>query len=434
MDAERLMLWVFLLASVVMLPYFGYLLIVSLAAMTARWRRKSQWTSPHLRFLVAIPAHDEEAGIAATVRSCFGLVYPRELFEVLVIADNCADQTAAVARREGATVLERLDPWHRSKGHALEYLCDQITQTGQIDRLDAVVIIDADTVVDPNLLMGFADYLDRGNDWVQAFDTVANSDESWRTRLMTYSFSLINGVLLLGQTALGLSGGFRGNGMCFSTRGLRRFPWRNFSLVEDLEYSWYLRLAGEKIGFAPVISVHAMMLADGGIAAANQRTRWESGRRLLKGKLLPPLLWSRQSGLLDRIAAVIELTMPTLVVLVTWLATCLLFCAGFLLLNPGLRQNSLFLSSLFLSALEVGGLLLYGLMPFFLFSLRWNVLLSLVYFPAYAIWKLAMVFRDPPTHWIRTAREHGVVDDLCGKTPFFARQQRGGEIRSTGAG
>jgi cellulose synthase/poly-beta-1,6-N-acetylglucosamine synthase-like glycosyltransferase len=156
-------------------------------------------------------------------------------------------------------------------------LSDQITQTGQIDRLDAVVIIDADTVVDPNLLMGFADYLDRGNDWVQAFDTVANSDESWRTRLMTYSFGLINGVLLLGQTALGLSGGFRGKGMCFSTRGLGRFPWRSFGLVEDLEHSWYLRMAGEKIGFAPEISVHATMIADGGIAAANQRIRWESG-------------------------------------------------------------------------------------------------------------------------------------------------------------
>jgi hypothetical protein len=131
---------------------------------------------------------------------------------------------------------------------------------------------------------------------------------------------------------------------------------------------------------------------------------------------------------------VIELTMPTLAVLVTWLATCLLFCAGFLLLNPGWRQNSLFLSFLLLSALEVGGLLFYGSLPFFLFSLRWNVLLSLVYLPAYAIWKLAMVFRDPPTHWIRTPRKHGVADDLCGKAPFLARQQRGGEIRSTGTG
>ena len=132
---------------------------------------------------------------------------------------------------------------------------DHIAQAGQFDRLDAVVIIDADSVADAELLQGLSCYLDHGQDWIQVFDTVANVDDSWRTRLLAYSFGLINGVFLLGQSALGLSAAFRGNGMCLSTRGLHRFPWRTSGLVEDLEYSWALRTAGEKVAFAPNISV-----------------------------------------------------------------------------------------------------------------------------------------------------------------------------------
>ena len=68
---------------------------------------------------------------------------------------------------------------------------------------------------------------------------------------MTYAFSLFNGVMPLGQNALGTSAAFKGNGMCFSTRGLRRRPWKSYGLVEDMEYSWTLRIAGEKIAFQP---------------------------------------------------------------------------------------------------------------------------------------------------------------------------------------
>ena len=173
------------------------------------WDRGGYQTMPtqgrqHQRFLVAIPAHDEEAGIVATIRSCLAQNYPRELFKVLVIADNCEDQTADLARQEGATVFERTHPTDRSKGHALKSMFEHLAQTDQMDRLDAVVIIDADTVVDTDLLKGLSRYLDRGDDWIQVFDTVANSDDSWRTRLLAYSFGLINGVLLLGQSALGL--------------------------------------------------------------------------------------------------------------------------------------------------------------------------------------------------------------------------------------
>ena len=131
----------------------------------------------------------------------------------------------------------------------------------------------------PTCSRSFDQALRRGHDWIQAYYTVANPDQSWRTRLMTYAFSLFNGVMLLGQNALGSSAGFKGNGMCFSTRGLSRRPWKSYGLVEDMEYSWTLRVAGEKILFLPDVSVYGAMLGSGGKAAANQRRRWEFGRR-----------------------------------------------------------------------------------------------------------------------------------------------------------
>src|SRR4029077_17131138 len=129
--------------------------------------------------------------------------------------------------------------------------------------------------IDPDLLRSFDRAVRQGNDWIQAYYTVANPDESWRTRLNTYAFSLFNGVIPLGQNALGSSAGFRGNGMCFSSRGLRRRPWRSYGLVEDMEYSWTLRVSGEKIRFVREALVYGAMLPSGGQAAADQRRRWE---------------------------------------------------------------------------------------------------------------------------------------------------------------
>src|SRR5262249_1571777 len=157
-----------------------YLLVVSLAALLAPWLRPAV-ADDRLRFLIVIPAHDEEAGIAATVGSCLQVAYPLELFDVLVIADNCTDAPASIARPPGAIVVERHHPTDRSKGHALEFLFDRLRESGRMAELDAVVVVDADTMVAPNLLSAFASHLARGYDWVQAYDTVANTGASWRT-------------------------------------------------------------------------------------------------------------------------------------------------------------------------------------------------------------------------------------------------------------
>ena len=297
--------------NLAILPYFLFLLAVALASLFARPARPPQG-EPETRFLVVIPAHDEEAGIARTVASCRGADYPASLFDVLVIADNCSDRTASIASDAGARVVERFDAAKKSKGYAIEYLTGRLVESGELDALDALVVIDADTTIDAGLLRRFDADLRAGRDWIQCYYTVANPDQSWRTRLMTYAFSLFNGVMLLGQTTLGASAGLRGNGMCFSSRGLRRRPWASYGLVEDMEFSWMLRLDGETIAFEPTSRVHGAMLGSGGMAAANQRRRWEFGRGEIRRKYLAPLLRSARIGWPEKLVSFFELTIPAM--------------------------------------------------------------------------------------------------------------------------
>ena len=308
--------------NLAILPYFLFLLAVALAPLFARRARLPQG-EPETQFLVVIPAHDEEAGVATTVASCRGADYPASLFDVLVIADNCSDRTASVASDAGARVVERFDAAKKSKGYALEYLIGRLVESGELDALDALVVIDADTTIDADLLRRFDAGLRAGCDWIQCYYTVANPDQSWRTRLLTYAFSLFNGVMLLGQTALGASAGLRGNGMCFSSRGLGRRPWASYGLVEDMEFSWMLRLDGETIAFEPTIRVHGAMLGSGGMAAANQRRRWEFGRGEIRRKYLAPLLRSARVGWSEKLVSFFELTIPTMGALLSLYAWCL---------------------------------------------------------------------------------------------------------------
>ena len=154
-----ILVWSVYLATV---PFFGLMLITSFAALFHRnvcSKTGNSLTSsptPTRRFLVVVPAHDEQAGIVATVISCKSLNYPEHLFRVLVVADNCTDATGIPARDAGARVLERHDSTRRGKGYAIQYLIESLIQAGEFDRLDALVFVDADSTVDPDLLRRFA--------------------------------------------------------------------------------------------------------------------------------------------------------------------------------------------------------------------------------------------------------------------------------------
>jgi cellulose synthase/poly-beta-1,6-N-acetylglucosamine synthase-like glycosyltransferase len=398
---------VVLVLNLAVLPYFLLLLAVALAAIFVK-RVTHLPGEPTSRFLVVIPAHDEEEGIANTVVSCLASNYPDTLFQVLVIADNCSDQTASVASNAGARVLERFDKEKKSKGFAIEYLIAELQRSGEFDRLDALVIIDADTTIDRDLLRRFDRGLGTGQDWIQCYYTVANPDQSWRTRLMTYAFGLFNGVMPFGMNGLGASAGFRGNGMCFSTRGLRRIPWACYGLVEDMEFSWVLRISGEWVAFDPEVSVRGAMLGSGGKAAANQRRRWEFGRSEIRKKYLKPILRSDKLGWWERVLLACELTLPTM-------SSLLMVYIGLMVANATLfawavlREEEVIPAILLCLSIPMTlALALYAFSPFLALKMPWSTLKTLAFAPVYLVWKLLVSLGGRPTEWIRTARESSI--------------------------
>jgi cellulose synthase/poly-beta-1,6-N-acetylglucosamine synthase-like glycosyltransferase len=380
--------------------FFAFVLAVSVAAWTYR-KRSVAVGGNQSRFRIVIPAHDEERGIEATVASCLGANYPPDRFDVLVIADNCTDNTAGAARRAGANVIERHDQEKRSKGYALEFYFERLIESDDADRFDAVVVVDADTRIDQDLLSRFSRALAEGTDWAQGYYSVSNADSSQRTRLMTYAFSLINGVWLLGIDRLGLSSALRGNGMCFSLAGLRRFSWKAYGLAEDLEFSWLLRIAGERVRFLPDARVYGEMVSGGGDAAVSQRQRWEVGREVLRKTMTGPLLKSPHLGLLKKLFYLLDLYMPTLSRLTMYVLVCLIFN------TVAVRFYGINQYLLVVNALQVITLGIYCVSAFFVMGLPWRYAAELMHAPAYALWKMSLVLRKKPSQWVRTAREGG---------------------------
>jgi 1,2-diacylglycerol 3-beta-glucosyltransferase len=250
-----------------------------LGSLTALARpRRALVGDRSVRFAVVIPAHNEALGIAETVASVLALDYPVNQRKVVVIADNCTDTTAQVAKDAGAEVVERFDEARRSKGYALSDVLPDVLRDPWVD---AVVVVDADTVVQPNLLSCFGAHFAAGALAVQADYAVANPAHGWRTELLDVAFTCFHEVRSLGRERLGVSTGLRGNGMGFTREALERVPHRAASLVEDLEYGIALAKVGIRVVYAHDTKVWAEMPNDD-VAAESQRRRWERGRELMR--------------------------------------------------------------------------------------------------------------------------------------------------------
>ena len=272
----------------------SYLLVLTLAALIGASRsRAAQSGAPHVpsaRFLILVPAHNEEKLLPDTLDHLRRLDYPPELFAIHVVADNCSDRTAELGRAGGAIVHERTNLELRGKGYALQWLLAEIWSAGEPH--DAALILDADSVVSPNFLRVMDARLARGERAVQGYYAVRDPDRSWSVALRYAALAVLHYLRPLGRMVLGGSAGLKGNGMVFAADILRRYPWSP-SLTEDIEYHMALILGGERVTFAHDAVVWAEMpgtLAD----ARTQNVRWERGRMEMVRGYVPRLL--REAG------------------------------------------------------------------------------------------------------------------------------------------
>jgi exopolysaccharide biosynthesis WecB/TagA/CpsF family protein len=300
-----------------------YLLTLALASSFRPRETSREESEPGSRLAVLVPAHNEEQLIGRCVQSLLAQSYPRALYRLIVIADNCSDRTALEASAAGAEVMVRDQPDARGKGQALRWAMDRVL--GAPDAPDAMVVVDADSIADSNLLCALERELAAGHGVVQADYTVIVDPASPKSAIVAAGFLLFHRVRFSGRARLGMAANLVGNGMLFSRPVLEEHPWDAFSGVEDLEYSIRLRLEAIRPQFASAAYVSGPGPATRA-GVDRQRLRWEGGRfavvRTWLVKLVVTSVHRRDARLLD---AALDLAVPPLGLM------CLATAAGALL-------------------------------------------------------------------------------------------------------
>lgn len=375
--------------------------VLCLASLTPFTRKMPPVaSSPTRRFVVIVPAHNEELLIANTVSSIMSSNYPQDRFELVVIADNCSDNTARIARENGATCFERTNLEQRGKPYALNWILKQI----DLSKYDALVIIDADTRIHADFLRHMDAHLNAGQVALQGYFGVMNPDQNWLTRLSLLPGTLKFRLHFPGKEALGLSCILAGNGMCFDMSLIRKYGWNAFSLTENWEYWVQLTLDNVRVGSAPDAVIYSQV-ARSLQSGSSQRQRWMKGRihtLLAYGKELVSRGLREPSA--SKLDAWIELARPSHAMLMLWSVLFIGVAAVFAAFSPA------FDVAVWIGALLIGLQLAYFLLGFVITRPPLRTWIALAMIPWYLFWKLLISVQGIRTlrdrAWIRTNRHN----------------------------
>lgn len=348
------------------------------------------------RLAILVPAHDEAGGIQVVLEQLLQQLLPTD--RLLVIADNCTDNTAAVARSTGATVIERQDPEHRGKGYALDYGLQFLA----VDPPDVVVIVDADCIVQPGTLDRIAEVAFTTGRPVQAtYLMELPAKPQPKDTVSALAFLVKNWVRPQGLHTLGLPGILTGTGMAFPWSVIRSVSLASGNIVEDMQLSMDLAIAGHPTLFCPNTKLIGL-LPQQEQAAKSQRTRWEHGHLQTMRSQVPPLLKAAvQQKRFDLLAIALDLCIPPLSLLVTlWVA--LMAIASLI----GMLTN-LWLPIMLL--LAAGGMILTAILVAWAKFGRLDLpARTLLVVPLYVLWKIPLYLAfitKPQTKWVRTERD-----------------------------
>jgi cellulose synthase/poly-beta-1,6-N-acetylglucosamine synthase-like glycosyltransferase len=402
----------------------SYLLVLTAASRRASPKTEIPAGRPTVRFLVIIPAHNEERLLGDTLNSLMNLDYPADLYTLHVIADNCSDRTAEIAQENGAVVHVRFNQELIGKGYALQWLLEQLWQENTAH--DALVFLDADSIVSTNFLQVMAARIARGEKAIQAYYAV-REPKSWNGALRYAALAVIHYLRPQGRMVLGGSAGLKGNGMVFSADLMRRFAW-TASLTEDIELHMALVQAGEQVTFAPDAIVWGEM-PDTLANMQSQHMRWERGRLEMARTYVPALLKSSlkqyRSGNRQHAFLLVDAVMEHIIPPFSVLAGLVGLCLGASLAVNGISRAARSQSKTRRPAraekigqvnLMLGSGLLIGQLIYLISGLRQvnaprSIYRNLIYAPVLIVWKLKQyleaLFGRAQLGWTRTKRNGG---------------------------
>ncbi|MCW7997750.1 MULTISPECIES: glycosyltransferase family 2 protein [Clostridium] len=249
-----------------------YYLIISLFGIYRKKNNKN--ISDKTKFALIVAAHNEELVIGNIIESLKMMDYDKKLYDIFVIADNCTDKTADIAKKKGAIVRERFDKKRRGKGYALEWMFNIIFKMEK--KYDAIVVFDADNLVHKNFLKEMNKKMCKGYKVVQGYLDSKNPEDTWITGSYSIAFWSCNRMFQLARYNLGLSSQLGGTGFCIDTDILKELGWGATCLTEDLEFSCKIILNGYKVGWAHDAIIYdekPLTLAQ----SWRQRKRWMQG-------------------------------------------------------------------------------------------------------------------------------------------------------------
>lgn len=226
------------------------------------------------RFMAIIPAHNEAAVVANLVESLKNQDYPKELYDIYVIADNCTDNTAQIARDAGAIVYERFDETKKTKGFALQwFLAQKIEENAPYD---ALCVFDADNIADKGFLRAMNKKLCQGEEVVQGYRDIKNPSDNWITAGYAIFYWTMNRFYHLARYNIGLSPLLNGTGFMVKFDVIKPTGWDTKTLTEDIEFSLKNIIEGRKLGWATDAIVYDEQ-PTGFKQSWSQRTRWTVG-------------------------------------------------------------------------------------------------------------------------------------------------------------
>lgn len=384
-----IVVWCLTLALVV--PIFTFSIEVLLGARGGD-TLPTQETSQSACILV--PAHNE-AGILGETLERLVPVLPDHV-RVLVVADNCTDETAEVARTFGVAVVERHDPSKRGKGFALAFGREWLKQSPP----DCVIVLDADCQTDKASLEAIVDTATRRGVPVQAsYIFRPDLSASPKVQISNFAFWVKNVVRQKGTQRLGGGAVLTGTGMGFPWSIFETLTLATNSIVEDLELSVELT----RLGSAPFFLESALVtsVAAGEAATLAQRSRWEHGfLAIAQVHSLPSLwqgirLWDPPLILLG-----LHLLVPPLALLMSIAGTTAILLAGIAVWSDNLLPAILMASSTILALISV-------LLAWVREGRRWISARSMLMVPLYILWKLPVYLRfvmGRRAEWVRTER------------------------------
>jgi cellulose synthase/poly-beta-1,6-N-acetylglucosamine synthase-like glycosyltransferase len=258
-------------------------LAVELVAGAFPYRKtRRSATMGHGSVAILIPAHNEELCIRSTLKQ---VQAEAPGVRIIVVADNCTDATAAIARSAQAEVAERLDDAHRGKGFALAFGREQLSAAPP----DCVIVLDADTIPASGALQLLAERsLRLGRPAQSAYFIEPAAQSTPLVRFSAIAFYAKNVVRQLGLHRIGAPAILTGSGMAFPWSIFVRLPLETAHVAEDLVFGIHSSLAGAAPVFVPDAIVISQASSDAG--TGTQRRRWESGFFDAAGQHLPALL------------------------------------------------------------------------------------------------------------------------------------------------